>query len=147
MLPVIEAVVVRRRNLQHHRPDVLRVEERHEVDRVGVGRERLVLPGQRPRPVDDLVEVAARPVDHRLEHELVVDRRHAPDDGLDGAAVQGAFRELIDAGLLSESLRCKASHRQSASQGGDEEAEWAIGCRHCHVPSAPFGFISSISLS
>ena len=39
-------------------PDVLRVEERHEVDRVGVRRQRLVLPVRQARPVDDLVEGA-----------------------------------------------------------------------------------------
>jgi hypothetical protein len=31
---------------------------------------------------------------HRLEQELHVDRRHAPDDSLDGAAVQGAVGQL-----------------------------------------------------
>ena len=78
---------IRRRNLQHHRPDILGVVEGHEIDRVGVGRERLVLPTDGPRPIDDLVEVAFGVV-HRLEHQLGIDRRHAPDDGLDGAAVQ-----------------------------------------------------------
>ena len=40
---------------------------------------------EEPRPVDDLVP-GALGLDHRLVQEVEVDRRHAPDDGLDGAA-------------------------------------------------------------
>ena len=47
-----------RRDLDHHRP-VLGVEERHEVDDVGIGRQRLVLPVEQAGPVDDLVGLAA----------------------------------------------------------------------------------------
>ena len=50
-----------RRDLQHDRPDIFRVDERHEVDRVGVGRQGLVLPVERTGPVDDLVTTWRRP--------------------------------------------------------------------------------------
>jgi hypothetical protein len=33
--------------------------------------------------------------EHLLEHEVVVDRRDAPDDGLDGAALDGAAGEVF----------------------------------------------------
>jgi hypothetical protein len=73
---------------------------------------------------------------------LCVDRRHAPDDGLNGAAVYGAFIELIDANLLSENLRCNG-HRQNASQRAGEVAD-AMAC-HRHVSSALDRFIFTSS--
>jgi len=62
--PVIDAsrdrvLLIRWGDLQHHRADVLGVVGREELDRVGIGRKCLVLPRHRPRPIDDLVEVAA----------------------------------------------------------------------------------------
>jgi hypothetical protein len=39
----VDDAVAGRRNLDHDR-SVLRIEERHEVDHVGIGRQRLVLP-------------------------------------------------------------------------------------------------------
>ena len=127
--------LIRRRDLQHHRPDVLGVVEREDVDRVGIGRERLVLPRQRPRPVDDLVEVAAALL-RRIEHELRVDRRHAPDDGLDGAAMQATFGELVRGerrdgfctGLEFLLLTAGRDH-QPAKQSPDGEQRRAGHCR------------------
>ena len=55
-----DRAVVGRRNLEDHRADVLGREERHRVDDVDVGRQRLVLPVGGPRPVDDLVERTLR---------------------------------------------------------------------------------------
>ena len=37
----------------------------------------------------DLIEAALGPVNRRLEHEVVIDRRHAPDNGLEAAALDG----------------------------------------------------------
>src|SRR5215207_1382394 len=41
---VERAVRARRRDVEHDRPRALGVEERHEIKRVGIGRESLVLP-------------------------------------------------------------------------------------------------------
>ena len=48
------------------------------------------------RPVDDLVAALAGfgVVDHGLIHAVEVDRGHAPDDRLDGAALNGALGEI-----------------------------------------------------
>ena len=75
-------VGVCRGDLNHDRPDVLGVEECHEVERVWVWSKGLVLPIERPAPVDDLVHLARRLGEHFLQHQVVVDRRHPPDDGL-----------------------------------------------------------------
>jgi hypothetical protein len=55
-------------------PDVLRVDERHQVDRIGIGGKRLILPVREVRPADDLVEDAFGITVHRLVHEIVVDQ-------------------------------------------------------------------------
>src|SRR5712672_906750 len=77
----------------------------------------------------------------RVEHELRVDRRHAPDDGLNGAAVQRALRDLIEVAVLSESLRCDAAHRQHVNQLESEEVEGAGRC-HVHLPYELYRFTS-----
>jgi hypothetical protein len=82
-------------DLQHHRADVLGVDEGHQVDDVGVGRQGLVLPVQQARPVHELVEVGLGVTDGRLEHHPVVDRRHAPDDRLHRTPHDGPFAELL----------------------------------------------------
>ena len=75
--------VIGGRNLEHHWSGLRRVKEGHEVDGVGVGRQRLVLPVQQARPIDDLVPAALRLGRHRLVHEIGIHCRHAPNDGLD----------------------------------------------------------------
>ena len=92
---VERSVVARRRNLEHDRSGILGVEERHEVDRVRIGRERLVVPVERARPIDDLVHLARSLGEHLLQHQVVIDGRHAPVDGLDGAALDRALGELV----------------------------------------------------
>ena len=92
---VERSVVAGRRNLQHDRSGILGVEERHEIDRVRIGRERLVVPVERTRPVDDLVHLAGRLGEHLLQHQVVIDRRHAPVHGLDRAALDGAAGKVI----------------------------------------------------
>lgn len=83
----------RGRNLQHHRPDILRIEEGEDVNRIRIWSQRLVFPAERSRPIDDLVEVRFG-ILHRLKHQLCVDRRHSPDNRLDRAAVQRALGQL-----------------------------------------------------
>jgi hypothetical protein len=78
------------RHLNHHRPDILRVEEGHEVDRVRIGRQCLVFPIERARPVDELIDLTFGLSEHLLKHEIVVDRRHSPDNGLNCAPLDGA---------------------------------------------------------
>ena len=95
MVPLIDTVVGGR-NLQHHGPDILGVEEGHEVDHVGVGRERLVFPVRQTRPIDDLIGLALGAADHRLKHQVEIDRRHAPDDRLDSATLDGATGKFVD---------------------------------------------------
>ena len=82
---------------------ILGIEERHEVDRVRIGRERLIAPVERPAPIDDLVHLAVRLAEHFLQHQVVIDRRHAPDHGFNGAALGGTLRELIGCRCLCES--------------------------------------------
>ena len=116
----VEHAIVGRRNLQHDWPDILRIEERHEIDHVRVGRERLVPPVQQTGPKEDLVELALHLADHLLVHEVIVDHRHAPDDGFDRAAVDGAVGDLLGREVLclrrcaqesdSESCECYPSH-------------------------------------
>src|SRR5712672_1583381 len=81
----------------------------------------------------------------RVEHELRVDRRHAPDDGLNCAAVQRALRDLIEVAVLSESLRCDAAHRQHANQLESEEVEGAGRC-HVHLPYELYRFHFTIAM-
>jgi hypothetical protein len=68
--------------------------EGHEVDGVRIWRQRLVIAVERPRPIDDLIFLAADP-DELLEHEVVVDRGHAPDHGLDCAGLDQALVDLV----------------------------------------------------
>ena len=81
------------RQVEDDRP-VLGVEERHEVERVGVRHQRLVVPVQGLSPVDDLVHLARRLAEHLLTHQIVVDRGHAPDDRLDGTPLQRVLGQL-----------------------------------------------------
>ncbi len=84
--------MIRRWNFEHYWSGVFRVEERHEVNRVGVRGEGLVLPVKETRPVDDPVTTLAclSVMDHRLVHAVEVDRRGPPDDSLDGTSQQRA---------------------------------------------------------
>jgi hypothetical protein len=90
----VDHTVIGGRNFQHHGTGILGVEERHQIDHVGIRCERLVLPVWKARPVDDLVGLAAE-LEHLLVHEVVIDRRHAPDDRLDSAPFDRALRELL----------------------------------------------------
>jgi len=47
------------RDLEHHRPDVFRVEERHQVNDAGIRGQGLILPIEKTRPVTNLIEIAA----------------------------------------------------------------------------------------
>ena len=108
-LPDVDDVGVERsvsiagRHVDERSDRILGVEERHEVDRVRIGRERLVAPVERTAPIDDLVHLAVRLAEHFLQHQVVIDRRHAPDHGFDGAALGGTLRELIGCRCLCES--------------------------------------------
>ena len=104
------------RDLQDDRADILGVVEGQDVDRVGVGRQRLVLPGQRARPVDDLVELHPGAA-HGLGQKLEVHRGHAPDDGLHRTARDGAARDLR--GRLG--LRGSPLRRRERCQGRKHE--------------------------
>jgi hypothetical protein len=73
---------------------VLRIEERHEVYHVGIGRLRLVFPIREPRPQDDLVVLSLQAY-HRLIHQGEIDDRHAPAHGLDGAPLNGPAGEFV----------------------------------------------------
>jgi hypothetical protein len=95
------------RNLKYHWTDILSIEEGHEVDRVGIRRERLVFPIQEARPVDDLVPRAFGLADHGLVHEIGVDGWHPPDDGLDCTPLNGAEDKVV-AGKM---LRVRRSRR------------------------------------
>ena len=112
----VEHAVVGRRNLQHHRADVLRVDERHQIDHVGIRRERLVLPVEQARPVENLVEAAFDLADHLLVHEVVVDRRHAPDHRLDGAALDAAAGQIFGGEILRMSQESAAKINASAAR-------------------------------
>lgn len=48
--------IVSRRNLQRDRPRIFSVDERHQVNRVGIGSQRLVFPVGKTGPIDDLIE-------------------------------------------------------------------------------------------
>ena len=72
----------RRWKLEHHRTGA-RVDERHQIDRVGARREHLILPVGRTRPVHDLVERARRVASHRLRHHVEAHDRDAPQRRFD----------------------------------------------------------------
>ena len=95
MLALSDAVGARRADFDHDGPDIPSVEERHEVERVRIGRQGLVAPIERPTPVDHLVHLARGLGQHFLEHEVVIDDRHAPDRGFDRAALDGALGQLV----------------------------------------------------
>jgi hypothetical protein len=94
-------------NLEHHRPHVFRVDERRQVDRIGVRSQSLDLPVRKARPVGDLIE-AALVARQCLVHELEVDGWHAPVDGLDGAALHRASSQLVggELGWMFENRGC-----------------------------------------
>ena len=87
------SVRVARRQVEHDRT-VLRVEKHHEVQRIGVGRECLILRVEWSPPIDDLAYLTGRLGQHLLKHQVVVHRRHAPDDGFKGTAVKISLGEL-----------------------------------------------------
>src|SRR6478736_8747239 len=82
-----------RRNLDHHWP-ILRVEEGHEVDDIGVGSQGLVAPVEQTRPVNNPVGLATE-LKHLLVHEVGIDRGHSPDHSLDGPALEGTARKVV----------------------------------------------------
>jgi len=55
------------------------------LERVGIWRQRLVFRVEGPAPIDDLTDLAIRLVEHLLNHQVVVDDRHAPDDRFERA--------------------------------------------------------------
>jgi hypothetical protein len=87
---------VRRWDFEHDWTDVLRVEEGHEVDGVGVGSKGLILPVEQARPIDDLVATLAGlgVVDHGLVHAVEVHGGCASDDGLNGTALDHALSDI-----------------------------------------------------
>ena len=105
----VDDAIARRGYLDHHGA-VLRVEESHEVDDVRIGRQRLVSPVEQSGPVDDLVGLAAE-FEHLLVHEVIIDRWHAPDDGLDGTALDGAPQQFLSRAIL------RLCQRRSEHQG------------------------------
>jgi hypothetical protein len=109
---------IRRRNLKHHRAHVLRVDEGREVDGVGVRGQGLYPPVGKVRPVDYLVETSLGPAHARLEHEVVIDRRHSPNDGLDGPALDGASSKLL---VREELWRLRHGRRRAST--GDESKQ------------------------
>ena len=94
MMSAGDRTVIRRRDLEHYGTNVLGAEERHEVDGIGVWRQKLVLPVGRPRPVKDLVDGTLSVTDHRLRHQFEVDDGNAPDDRLDGPAMHRALSQF-----------------------------------------------------
>lgn len=118
-LPDVDDVGVQRairaggRDLDHDRAHVLRAEEAHEIERVGVRRERLVMPVERTAPVDDLVHLAGRLGQHLLEHQVVVDHGHAPDRSLDPATGDGG-----EGGNLASGWPDRSSGFTCAWRGG-----------------------------
>jgi hypothetical protein len=85
----------------------MRIEERHEVDRIGVRRQRLVHPVERTAPIDDLINLGLRLSQHFLPHQFVVDGGHAPDHGLDGAARDGTAGQVFWREGLSAGRHCR----------------------------------------
>jgi hypothetical protein len=73
--------------------------------RVRIRRERLVVPGERLSPIDRFIHLARRLGEHLLKHQVVVDRRHAPDDGFDGATVGCALGQLSRGNRRLETVR------------------------------------------
>jgi hypothetical protein len=72
------------------RPDLLTDPRFSDPEKLMANRsQRLVLPVRKARPVDDLVERAFCP-QHGLDHAVEVNDRHAPVDGLNRAALDGA---------------------------------------------------------
>ena len=51
-------------------------------------------PVKRATPTDDLSNLAACLCQHLLKHQIVVDRRHAPDRSLDRATIEHALGKL-----------------------------------------------------
>ncbi|MCY1510585.1 hypothetical protein D9M68_449670 [compost metagenome] len=100
-----------RRDLDDDGP-VLHVPERHEVDRVRVRRQRLVLPVDRPRPVDDLVDLGLGLRKRLLQHQVGVDRRHAPDDRLRRPALDGAALKIFRRNVLCDDTRRSGKERK-----------------------------------
>ena len=120
----VDHAVVGRRDFQHHRAGVLGIEERHQINHVGIRSERLVLPVRQARPIDDLIGLTLGAADHRLEHQLRVDRRHAPDDRLDCAPLNGAAGEILGRKIL-RLRRCRHP----------DEREYGKNCsRHVDLP-------------
>jgi hypothetical protein len=64
----VDHAIVGQRDFQHHWTGVLRVEERHQINHVGIRRERLVFPIRQARPIDHLIGLALGAADHRLKH-------------------------------------------------------------------------------
>jgi hypothetical protein len=81
-------------------PPVLGVEENHEVERVRIWRQRLIVPFHRTAPIDDLPYLGAGLAEHFLQHEVGVDRRHAPDDGLHRSSLNGTVAKVLGGRFL-----------------------------------------------
>ena len=73
----------------------LRVEKRQKIERLGIRCQRLVVPVEGTAPINDLVDRALGLVEHLLEHQVVIGRRHAPDDRLDRTALDGTLGEVF----------------------------------------------------
>lgn len=85
-----------------HEGAVLRVEERHEINRVRIRCKCLI---------------AAAGLEHRLKHQLIVHRGHAPDDRLDGAPLEGAAGEIVRGKCLRQ-CGCWMHATASAASSG-----------------------------
>jgi hypothetical protein len=73
-VPGHRTLVASRWDLKHHRADVLRVEERHQVDHAGLG---VTSDSSSPKagPIADLIKITAD-VSKSLKHQITVDGRH-----------------------------------------------------------------------
>jgi hypothetical protein len=91
--------------------------------------------------VDDLVE-GAFVLDHRLIHEFVVYRRHAPDSDLDGTAVTGALGQLrrgeVWFGLLLPGVG-PVSHPAQQSAGYEQRSRRQKSSRSHDTASQKWG--------
>jgi hypothetical protein len=67
---------------------------------------------------------------HGLVEKIKIDRRHSPDDGLDGAAMDRAMVEVLG----GEGLRLRASN-------GEMESE---RCKNCFPHGSPFRYCQQV---
>ncbi len=89
-----------------------RGEESHEIESIGIGRQRLVLPIQWPAPIDDLPNLAWRLGQHLLAHQVIIDDRNSPYDSLDGLPLDLIVENLLCCLLRAMGGGCDQQHAQ-----------------------------------